>query len=150
MQGLAAEINASGVGDAAATGASSSVLSSPVYIFFPRYLAKVLLDGKCYEHLRHFSPIFNDLKTHGADLPAVAPLLQSLAQFDLSSDAALAIDGATHLQMRAVFFTSAVYQDFLRSARQLVYWSRKSVRIRSKERMFYSNLLKAIVGTRPS
>ena len=81
-------------------------------MYFPWYLAKVLLESHCYEHLKHFTPIFNDLKNM-ARSSAVAPLIIALVAFDSSSDAAM--DHRRHhaSPIRAMFFTSTLYRELL-------------------------------------
>ena len=72
---------------------------------FGKVLTKMLLNSGCYEHLPHFTTVFNTLEYKGVAFPVVTTPLRRLMMYNIETETTLGVeDVALNAQRR--FFTS--------------------------------------------
>lgn len=89
--------------------------ASLVEAHFPTFLLKVLYANRCFDSLKHFVPIFEQLTQSGCEAPCSLKALKAFAESSLTATTATAAGapGDGDLNARVKFFGSALYEDYL-------------------------------------
>ena len=119
----------SGAPGHAKTFALSLGTQQPIFELFPKFLAKLFLDNPCYKDLTHFTDLIKRLETVAfGPMPPLLQVVHSLARLSAASNEQVDTAG-TDITMKATFYQSALYADFIahRSRERLAHAKSESV-----------------------
>jgi hypothetical protein len=108
---------------------------------FLTFLLKILYSAKCFEHLKHFIPIFQDMQDLGCSTPCNLAALAAFAKADpLDTNLCTSTFAAEDLTSRVRFFSSVLYGDFLEFRAVSLLWAARAATT-SETRLKHVDLL---------